>query len=89
MKLSKRSIAVKFHLVGLIYTLLSKSCFTDNTDMCFQLEKYQNEIKLLMAQTYIKALARLIESEDNKLENGGSFQDLGMHIKEEQEGALV
>lgn len=44
---------------------------------------------LLMAQTYIKALARLIESEDNKLENGGSFQDLGMHIKEEQEGALV
>ena len=50
---------------------------------------------LLMAQTYIRALARLIEAEDSKegggaafLEGGAPFQELGVQIKEEQEGRL-
>jgi hypothetical protein len=43
---------------------------------------------LLMAQTYIRALARLIEAEDGKLEGSGDFQELGLNIKEERE-ALV
>merc|ERR1719400_1474908 len=38
---------------------------------------------LLMAQTYIQALARLIEAEDSKLEGGGGFSsEMGVqHIK--------
>ena len=45
---------------------------------------------LLMAQTYIQALARLIEAEDSKLEGGGGFSsEMGVqHIKEEQEGLV-
>jgi len=43
---------------------------------------------LLMAQTYIQALARLIEAEDSKIGAVQGFQDLGVHIKEEQEGMV-
>merc|ERR1711937_594303 len=52
---------------------------------------------LLMAQTYIRALARLIEAEDSKLEGSSGFSDMGVHkedmhmgvhIKEEQEGLV-
>ena len=46
---------------------------------------------LLMAQTYIRALARLIEAEDSKLEGGGVYSSSemgGLHIKEEQEGLV-
>ena len=43
---------------------------------------------LLMAQTYIQALARLIEAEDSKMGAVQGFQDLGVHIKEEQEGMV-
>merc|ERR1719266_1591599 len=46
---------------------------------------------LLMAQTYIRALARLIEAEDSKLEGGGGSysSEMGsLHIKEEQEGLV-
>merc|ERR1712037_1016341 len=45
---------------------------------------------LLMAQTYIQALARLIEAEDSKLEGGGGFSsEMGVqHVKEEQEGLV-
>merc|ERR1712037_804754 len=46
---------------------------------------------LLMAQTYIQALARLIEAEDSKLEGGGGYStEMGVvqHIKEEQEGLV-
>ena len=34
---------------------------------------------LLMAQTYIRALARLIEAEDSKLEGSSGFSDMGVH----------
>jgi len=45
---------------------------------------------LLMAQTYIRALARLIEAEDSKLEGGVYPSEMGVvqHIKEEQEGLV-
>merc|ERR1712083_336470 len=46
---------------------------------------------LLMAQTYIQALARLIEAEDSKLEGCGvgySSEMGNLHIKEEQEGLV-